>query len=125
MENQVSLSEYINNTNVILSKNIALECLTDKFIESPEDKSGDIPESIFCLINDQNEDIQKLRHSDDDNVVRILNKVLAKNLGLEAMIEKIMEEGDLDGDIKEAILTLTKNQRIDINKLITHFSMNS
>ena len=64
-----------------------------------------------------------LREKKGSNFLTI--KVLAKNLGLETMIEKLMEEGDSDGKIREAILTLTKNQRVDINKLITNFSMNS
>ncbi|CAI1246219.1 Uncharacterised protein [Serratia ficaria] len=107
---------YTMNTNDILSKNMAVECILIKAIDREEKSRGELFEAVLSLLLQQVIEIDRFRIicEKDNRFSAELLRIASKNAGAVAMTERLQEEGDKSGDLAEALLTLIQSQFNDI-----------
>ncbi|MBC3253547.1 hypothetical protein H8I91_25105 [Serratia fonticola] len=112
---------YTIQSNNILSKNMALECILVKFLDGDNEqgKGRELLDAALSLILEQAEEIDSFRSICDraDRFGTELLRIASKNVGAVAMTERLIEDGDECGDLGESLLALIQNQFIDIQRV--------
>lgn len=123
-------NSYLNYTKIlndILSKNKALESILIKLlnnviISNSDDVVGiqkEYLEAGLSLILEQETEIDRLRIMIEDipSLTLVMLRMVAKNVGASAIIERLLDEEDQSDDLTEALLSLVKSQEIDIKEI--------
>ncbi|WP_171885029.1 MULTISPECIES: hypothetical protein [Serratia] len=123
-------NSYLNYTKIlndILSKNKTLESILIKLlnnviISNSDDVVGiqkEYLEAGLSLILEQETEIDRLRIMIEDipYLTLVMLRMVAKNVGASAIIERLLDEEDQSDDLTEALLSLVKSQEIDIKEI--------
>ncbi|EMP7139244.1 hypothetical protein ROV06_004961 [Serratia marcescens] len=123
-------NSYLNYTKIlndILSKNKSLESILIKLlnnviISNSDDVVGiqkEYLEAGLSLILEQETEIDRLRIMIEDipSLTLVMLRMVAKNVGACAIIERLLDEEDQSDDLTEALLSLVKSQEIDIKEI--------
>lgn len=112
---------YTIQSNNILSKNMALECILVKFLDGENELGKDqkLLDAALSLILEQAEEIESFRIicGCADRFCAELIRIASKNVGAVAMTERLIRDGDESGDLGESLLALIQNQFIDIQRV--------
>lgn len=111
-----SYTVYTMNTNDILSKNMAVECILLKMIDKEVKDRQELLGAVLSLLLQQVSEIDRFRIiCDKDNRYPVeLLRIASKNIGAVAMTERLQDEGDKTGDLTESLLSLIQSQFSDI-----------
>ncbi|MGP0873232.1 hypothetical protein ACJ8QF_24015 [Serratia sp. CY81684] len=123
-------SSYLNYTKIsndILSKNKALESILIKLLNNviitgSNDVVGvqkEYLEAGLSLILEQEIEIDRFRIMIEDipSLTFSMLRMVAKNIGACAIIERALDEEDQSEDLAEALLSLVQSQEIDIKEI--------
>lgn len=110
-----SYASYTTQTNNILSKNMALECIILKYLDSEAVDRGELLNAAASLIAEQWGDIDSFRiiYYENSNACAELNRITSKNIGAAAMVDRLLNNDD-PGDLAESLLVLIQSQFNDI-----------
>lgn len=113
---KTSYTVYTMNTNDILSKNMAVECILLKMIDKEVKDRQELLGAVLSLLLQQVSEIDRFQIiCDKDNRFPVeLIRIASKSLGAVAMAERLQEEGDKTGDLTESLLALIQSQFSDI-----------